>query len=119
MMNTKIPRVIDFPKTSDIKYQKLFDHKTLIRVHREKDASNEYALVELILSADRGVTIVRLQPDIQYVVRDGDIYIKCHPKDIADNFKLVSLEYQMAWVTKTTYDKFIEANRSPFFKLTK
>lgn len=119
MMNMKIPRVIDFPKTSDIKYQKLFDHKTLIRVYREKDAGNEYALLEIILTADRGTTVVRLQPDVQYVVRDGDIYIKCHPKDIADNFNLVPLEYQMAWVTEETFLKFIEANRSPYLRPTK
>lgn len=102
-----------FPRVPGCTYYKIDGFKEVIYTFQQPDAGQEYAIVEYVLGGDRGEVIVHLHPDIHYIVYDGELILKTHPKDLSDNFKLATSHINVAWVTKEIYDEHCADRRNP------
>ena len=76
--------------------------------YEEKEASEKpFALMEAIIHGSRGNITVRLHDGVHYVYTAGVLTIKIDSKSFTDIFKGSLSHYDVAYVSKETYQKYL------------
>lgn len=107
-------RCTSFPKVKKVDTWKIPPYRIPIDHYEEKGNDKSRAIVEAVIAGDRGDIRVRLNPDIQFSVVDGEVLFKLHPMDMSNVFKCMIEYIRIAWVTEKTYLEYMDqlANKS-------